>query len=121
MNIDFATIVGGLLTAGAGAFIAAVVRGISDMRAGARAGQREVVADLMDWRDDLERKLRNAAADRDFWRGLAAERGYELRNAGIEPRTTDPVPPSERPDGRTPTRRRRPARGKADDEPGAAA
>lgn len=94
MTVDLGTIVGLLLSAGGGAFVVAVVKGWGDMRAGARAGQREVVRDLMDWRDDLERKLRNASADADFWRDLAAQRGAQLREAGLPPAITDPVPPS---------------------------
>jgi hypothetical protein len=106
VTLDLGTVVGLLLTAGGGAFIAAVLKGLSDLRAGARAGQREAVADLIEWRDDLERQVRQASADRDFWRAVCADRGYQLRQAGIEPRTADPVPPSERP-GRPAARRRR--------------
>lgn len=96
MTVDLATIVGILLSAGGGAFVLAVVKGLQDMRSGARTGQREVVQDLMAWRDDIEAKLRLSEKDRDWWRDLAARRGEQLRLASIEPAEPDPVPPSER-------------------------
>ena len=79
VKVDLATIIAALLTTGAGAFIAALVRSWRDLRAGARAGQREVVHDLMEWRDDLDHKLRVVCADRDFWRDVAAARGHQIR------------------------------------------
>lgn len=103
MTVDLATIVGILLSAGGGAFVLAIVKGLQDMRSGARTGQREVVQDLMAWRDDIESKLRLSEKDRDWWRDLAARRGHQLRQAGTEPAEPDPVPPSER----MPRRRRR--------------
>lgn len=93
-GLDLPTIVGLLLSAGGGAFLVSLVRSWSDLRAGARAGQREVVKDLMAWRDDLDEKLRVAYADRDYWRDLAARRGGQLRQAGIVPDDPSPVPPS---------------------------
>lgn len=119
MSLDLATIVGLILSAGGGAFVVAVVRSWSDLRAGARAGQREVVRDLMEWRDDLERKLRDSTADSDFWRDLAAQRGAQLREAGIPPASTEPVPPSQRAllQGQPPARRR-PARRRGELEGG---
>lgn len=95
-SIDLGTAVGLLLSAGGGAFIAAVAKGWSDMRSGARAGQREVVQDLMSWRDDLEDKLRRCEADRDFWRDTAATRGHQIRSLGAAPTIEHPTPPSER-------------------------
>jgi hypothetical protein len=119
MTVDLGTIVGLLLSAGGGAFVVALVKGFGDMKAGARAGQREVVKDLMEWRDDLERKLRDSAADSDFWRDLAAQRGAQLREAGIPPASTEPVPPSQRAllQGPPPARRR-PARRRGELEGG---
>lgn len=97
MKIDLATIVGILLSAGGGAFVLAIIKGVQDLRSGARTGQREVVQDLMAWRDDIEAKLRLSEKDRDWWRDLAARRGHQLRQQGLEPAEPDPVPPSERP------------------------
>lgn len=96
MKIDVTTLVGIIMSAGGIAFVGAIVKGWADARAGARRGQREVVQDLMDWRDDLEDKLRAATADRLFWLDLAAQRGAQIRELGKVPAVPDPVPPSER-------------------------
>lgn len=79
----------GILAAGGGAFLLAVFQGFRDMRAGARAGHRQTIADLQQWRRECE-------ADRDYWRDLVARRGWQCRQAGVEPVDPDPVPPSER-------------------------
>lgn len=105
MTLDLGTVVGLLLSAGGGAFVVAVVRSWGDLRAGARAGQREVVRDLIEWRDDLDRQRQSAANDRDFWRDLAAQRGHQLREHGIPPAISDPVPPSAREAPLSPRRR----------------
>lgn len=94
MTLDLPALVGVLLSAGGGAFLISLVRSWSDLRAGARAGQREVVKDLMEWREDLDGKLRVASADRDYWHDLAARRGAQLRDASIVPEDPHPIPPS---------------------------
>lgn len=76
--------------------VLALLQGWKDARQGARQGQRETVDDLIRWRDDLDARRRSAETDRDFWRDLCAQRGNQLRRAGIEPVNPDPVPPSER-------------------------
>lgn len=85
-----------VLSSGAGAFALAIFQGWRDARQGARQGQRETVDDLIRWRDDLDRRRQAAESDRDYWRDLCAQRGNQLRRAGIEPVEPDPVPPSER-------------------------
>lgn len=107
VQLDLGTAVGLLLTAGGAAFVGTLLRGWRDMRAGSRAGQREVVQDLIEWRDDLDKAYRNACTDRDFWRDLAASRGGQLRQLGHAPDNPEPIPPSERPEDRPPTRNKR--------------
>lgn len=85
-----------ILSSGAGMFLLAIIQGWRDARQGARQGQRETVDDLIRWRDDLDTRRHWAESDRDFWRDLCAQRGNQLRRAGIEPANPDPTPPSER-------------------------
>ena len=96
MKVDLAALLTILLGGGGLIGLASLARVWLDLRAGARAGQREVVSDLISWRDDLEVKLRSASRDRDYWRDLAARRGSQVRALGAEPAEPDPVPPSER-------------------------
>lgn len=104
-TVDLGAVVAGLLSAGGLVTIGGITKVIRDVRGGVRAGQREVVRDLMEWRDDLDSQLRAAATDRDFWRDLAAERGAQLRDVNILPAVPNPVPPSRQEP--TPTRQRR--------------
>ncbi len=93
-SIGLSQLVGVILSAGGGAFVLAVVTSFRDLRSGVAAGRREVVRDLIEWRDEVEAARHNACLDRDFWRDLAAERGGQLREAGIVPANAAPVPPS---------------------------
>lgn len=93
---DLNNIIPLLLTAGGAAFLGTLVTGIKELRSGARSGRRELVRDLMTWRDDADEKARTCSADADFWRDLAAQRGAQLREKGIAPAVPDPVPPSAR-------------------------
>jgi len=63
--------------------------GLGSLRAGARARERETLAELIRSRNDAE-------ADRDFWRDTAAGYRWQLRDAGVEPDPAKPVQPSER-------------------------
>lgn len=90
MKVDLAGVIAVLLSTGAGAFILALVKGWRDIKAGARRGQREALAELVRYRNEAE-------ADRDYWRDLAGRRAYQLRLVNVEPSDPDPVPPSERP------------------------
>jgi hypothetical protein len=90
-------IVGLVLTAGGAAFVTALIAGLKDLRGGVAAGRREVVRDLMAWRDDLDEARKVAQADADFWRDLAGERGGQLRDHGHVPANPYPVPPSQSP------------------------
>lgn len=96
MIVDVGGLIPVILSAGGGAFLVSLVQGWRDARKGVRDGQRETVIDLMEWRDDLEEKRKSCAADSDYWRDLCAQRGYQLRQAGITPHEPDPLPPSER-------------------------
>lgn len=95
---NLSTLVELLLSTGGGAFGLAIFKGWADMRSGSRAEQREVVNDLVQWCDELDRRLQTSYADRDYWRDIAAQRGHQLREeAGIVPYITELLPPSERP------------------------
>lgn len=94
-GFSVAEIVGLVLTAGGAAFITALIAGLRDLKSGVAAGRREVVRDLMAWRDDLDEKRKLAQADADFWRDLAGERGGQLRDRGVVPANPYPVPPSQ--------------------------
>jgi hypothetical protein len=103
-------VAGLVLTAGSAAMLTAFLAGVKDLRKGAAAGRREVVRDLMEWRDDLDEARKCAQSDADFWRDLAGERGGQLRDRGIVPANPYPVPPSQRGDaqaGATARRNRR--------------
>jgi hypothetical protein len=78
-----------LLSVGGAALVRNLFAGLSTLRSGGRARERETLADLVRQRDDAE-------ADRDFWRRVAGRYGYQLERAGIEPTPANPTPPSER-------------------------
>lgn len=82
---------GGLVTT-----VGALARGWRSLRQGARAREREGVADLARWRDEADEARRVAERDRDYWRWVAGRYGYQLFRAGVDPVPADPVPPSER-------------------------
>jgi hypothetical protein len=89
-------LISALLSAGGAAFLTTMIRGWSTIRSGAHAREREAIDDLGRHRDDLDRRLRVAERDRDFWRVVAARYSAQLARAGIDPVPSDPVPPSER-------------------------
>lgn len=85
-----------LLGSGGVLFLQNLFKGLGSLRGGARAREREAVNDLARARDAADHRAEWAEADRDFWRDLAGQRGYQLRAGGIEPIPADPVPPSAR-------------------------
>lgn len=89
-----------LISAGGATWLGSVIRGLGSLRAGARARERETLAELIRSRNEAE-------ADRDFWRDVAAGYRWQLRGAGVEPAPADPVQPSERALPARPQRRRR--------------
>lgn len=89
------TVITLLLGTGGVAFLTTVIRGWSTIRSGAHAREREAIDDLGRHRDDLDRRLRQAERDRDFWRLTAYRYAGQLVRAGIDPIPADPVPPSE--------------------------
>ena len=100
MNGDWTAVVAALLGGGGILTLTTALRAWADMRSGSRASTRadtrEVVKDLQAWRDDLEEKIRDVSRDCDYWRDLAAQRGWQVRELGAEPADPAPVPPSER-------------------------
>lgn len=82
MGADLGTIVTGVLSAGGVAFLGAVVKGIRDLKAGARSTRGDVITSQRQWITDLETRLARAETDRDFWQDVAGRRGHELRSAG---------------------------------------
>lgn len=78
-----------LLSVGGAAFVKNFFGGVRTLRTGARAREREALADLIQRREDAE-------ADRDYWRRIAGRYAWQLVRAGQEPDPVEPVPPSER-------------------------
>lgn len=85
-----------ILGAGGLRFIQAVFRGVNSLRGGARALEREAVADIARSRDRADERAEWAEADRDFWHDTAARWKRQLLVHGIDPVPPDPVPPSAR-------------------------
>jgi hypothetical protein len=92
---DFGQQLVALLTGGgATALVGLLIRSIRTLRAGARASIRDVVKDLSAARNAADDRARTAEQDRDFWHTTAAGYAYQLRDAGINPQPSSPVPPS---------------------------
>lgn len=85
-----------LLGGGGAVFLGALIKGWADLRAGARARERETVTDLAAARDDAETRRSSAERDRDYWRSIAGRYGYQLRQAGVKPDPETPEPPSDK-------------------------
>jgi len=88
-------LIASLIGTGGATFVGAAIKGYLTLRAGARAREREVYADLRNELAEARDSLRWAEADRDFWRMLANRWGGQLARAGIDPKPSDPIPPSE--------------------------
>lgn len=84
------TVVTALLGGGAATFVLSAARSWTAIRGGAKARERETINDLME-------RARDAERDRDFWRAVAGDYGYQLRQAGKTPNPPDPVQPSDLP------------------------
>jgi hypothetical protein len=85
-----------LLGGGGLAFLQAIFKGYGSLRGGARAHERESIADLARARDAADERANWAERDRDFWHAVAGRWRYQLVSNGIEPVLPDPIPPSER-------------------------
>lgn len=85
-----------LLGGGLTALIGALAKGLVSLRSGARAYEREAVADLARARDEADERCRIATADGDYWHAIAGRYLFQLVKANIDPNPPDPVPPSER-------------------------
>jgi len=85
-----------LLGSGGALFLQNLFRGVASLRGGARAREREAVADLARSRDAADERAERAEADRDFWRDVAGRHRYQLVSNNIEPVPADPIPPSAR-------------------------
>lgn len=94
--MDIQTLVTLLLGAGGVAFLSAMFKGITALRSGARAREREAVDDLGKWRDQIDQARHRAERDRDYWCRIANRYAAQLIRHGIDPDPADPVPPSER-------------------------
>lgn len=61
-----------VLGAGGVAFLGALFEGVRRLMAGARAREREAVANLEEWREDADKRARRALDDADYQRLLVA-------------------------------------------------
>jgi hypothetical protein len=89
MRESIVAIIVALLSVGGAAWLRTLFTGVKTLRTGARAREREALADLIQRREDAER-------DRDYWRRICGGYAWQLERAGIEPKPANPVPPSER-------------------------
>ncbi len=85
-----------LLGGGGLAFAQAIVKGMTSLRGGARAREREAVDDLARARDAADDRAEWAEADRDFWHETAGRWRYQLVSNNIEPIPANPEAPSTR-------------------------
>ena len=96
MNVDITTVIVALLGGGGVALVATSFRGISTLRTGARAREREAVDDLGKDREEERTMRRQAERDRDYWRRICFTYIGQMERAGMKPVPEEPVPPSER-------------------------
>lgn len=92
-----------VLGAGGVALIRTLLNGVSTLKKGAIAREREAVDAVGRARDDADRgrdaaekRSRLDARDRDYWHRIAAGYAAQLIRAGYEPMPAEPIPPSER-------------------------
>jgi hypothetical protein len=90
------TIVTFVVTGGLAAMITQLARSWGVLRSGSRANTRELVKDLAAARDEAEERLAVQTADVDYWRGVAGDYSYQLRQAGLMPMPAEPMAPSAR-------------------------
>lgn len=93
--MDVSTVVAALLGGGGVAFLGAMFQGITALRTGARAREREAIDDLGRQRDDADERYRWAARDRDYYCRIAARYAAQLIRAGLEPDPPETTPPSD--------------------------
>lgn len=84
-----------IVSAGSSALVTQLVRGWMSLRTGARASNREVIKDLAAARDDAEDRAAKWLRDKDYWRSVAGDYSFQLRNHGLVPQPPQPVSPSE--------------------------
>ncbi len=104
---DLGAVATAVLGAGGAVFVTAAIKGVRELRSGARLDRGDVIQSQRAYIVEIEERLRVALADRDFWRDACAQRGHDLRNAGRVPDPEHLVPPSERDHGADARRRRR--------------
>lgn len=85
-----------VLGGGAIALVTQIVKASRLWRSGRLATTREVIRDIAAARDEAEEREAVLRQEKDFWRGVAADYSFQLRQAGILPNPPDPVSPSER-------------------------
>lgn len=88
-------LVASILSVGGAAFVKQLLKGWNSLRTGARAREREVVADLAKGRDDAEERCRLAERDAGYWQRIANRYAGQLLRNNIEPDPPNPIPPSE--------------------------
>lgn len=94
--MDTANLVAVLLGGGGVAFVAAIVKAFTDLRAGARAHDKDTLKSLAERAARAEECERIERIDCRYWESVAGRYAWQLRKAGIEPVPADPVAPSER-------------------------
>jgi len=108
VQIDLNTVFTVLLGGGAIATCTAIVKGITSLRSGATARQRQIMDALASSNERNEQRATRAEADRDFWHSTAAGYHYQLVQAGYTPNPVNATPPSQRLPLTTPTPDQRP-------------
>lgn len=81
-----------------GGVITLVTQGIRASRlwrSGRLATTREVIRDIAAARDEAEEREADLRRDKDYWRGVAGDYGFQLRAAGLVPHPAEPKSPSE--------------------------
>ena len=82
---------GGIIT-----LITGIAKGLRSWRQGARQSTRDVIRDLAAARDESEIREETVRRDMEYWRDVAGQYGFQLRQVGVIPDPLVPRPPSDR-------------------------
>jgi hypothetical protein len=85
-----------VLGGGAIALVTQIVKASRLWRSGRLATTREVIRDIAAARDEAEDREAILRQDKDYWRSVAADYSFQLRQAGLLPNPPEPMSPSER-------------------------
>lgn len=94
--MDTANLVAVLLGGGGVAFIAAIAKAWTDLRAGARSHDKDTLKSLAERAKRAEEAEELERRDCRFWESTAGRYAWQIRKLGGEPVPSEPVPPSER-------------------------